>query len=309
MDAAERNTLLCPDGKTYSNFDGDENLAFFRTSVRTGNYHGALQCVLEAIMAGDELEDGILHQIYVTISEEIGPTNPSLIMLIHRFLWSGEVDQQILAMLIELMAKSPKDRLFTVLCRHLRTPVVEISADHAVKRLKFLLIKLDVELEDQNFEASVDVFRQIYWLDQENPHLQVEKHDWKNFRKEFNAPAILIKQRKLITNAWLPIIGMAMRSTQKVCNLVCYLYNISVTKSDRIDLQCVHAIWSICNPKQVAATWYETTEVKFVTNSKYPQILLGEIKVVAELLQPEERLAMIEAHRRRENIVPICAQE
>jgi hypothetical protein len=230
-------------------------------------------------MTGVSVEVGLLESIYAILSEDIGPANPSLIIRAHRFLETSPLDQENLATLVELMVKSPKDRLFDwIRCSLIFTPVT------IEKNLRLLLFKLETELEDKNFGAAVKIAGQIYHLDIEDPQY-IELKEWKKMRKEFEAPCVLKACRRTSGGIWLPIMRIAMRSTQKVCNLVCYLYNVS----GRHLLQWIHAIWSICNPDQVTETWYES----------------NDLRLVSTLLSIEERLAFIEAHRRRENIVPI----
>lgn len=296
-----RNTLLSPvtdmrNGRTYSDFAIDENCSFFQKAVRRGDFHGALQCVLEAVMSGAPVETNILKRIYVILSEDIGPANPSLIMLANALISDGRVDQEILAKLVELMVKSPKDRLFdwVACCVNLQT--VEVEVNEVPRKLRFLLTKLETELEEQDFRSAALTTGQIYVLGRVHPNLQLSKDDWKRLRDEFEAPSIVKRYQTLGPNFWLPVIRVAMKSTQKVCNLVCYLHNIACARSGRFQFRgsessllfWIHAVWSLCHPQRVETTWF------------------GDgVHLVAPLSTAEERLAMIEAHRRRENIVPI----
>lgn len=289
MEIPERNTLLNPsEDITYSNFSVDENLAFFHRSVRQGDLHGALQSALEAVMTGENPEICFFRQIYVILSEDIGPANPSLIMWAHRFLSRSSVDQQALAMLVEMMVKSPKDRLFDWIRLTLLEKSVPINVSQITRHLRLLLLKLETELEDKNFGAAVRIAGQIYHLDIEYPQ-EIPKEDWVKIRKEFDAPHILKKYRRTAFSIWLPIMKIAMQSTQKTCNLVCYLYDITTTCDKLYLLQWIHAIWAICNSKQVGITWYESSD----------------LRLVSSLSSKDERLQFIEAHRRRENIIPI----
>jgi hypothetical protein len=292
MEIPERNTLLNPsEDITYSNFAADENLNFFHQSVRQGDLHGALQSALEAVMTGENVKIDFFRQIYVILSADVGPANPSLIMLAHRFLWRGSVDQQTLAMLVEMIVKSPKDRLFDWVRHSLILTLdnsIPTNANQITRHLRLLLIKLEMELEDKNFGAAVQIAGRVYHLDIAYPQ-EISNEDWTKMRREFDAPRIVTKCRRTAWSIWLPIVKMAMHSTQKVCNLVCYLYDITTNCRQLYLLQWIHAIWAICNTEQVGITWYESSD----------------LRLVSSLSPLDERLRFIEAHRRRENIVPI----
>lgn len=290
MEIPERNTLLDPVtddlyDRTYSNFVISENLSFFHVSVRRGDFHGALQSALEAVMTGEIAENDILKSIYVILSEDIGPANPSLIIWAHRILERGSPDQQALALLVERMVESPKDRLFDWVLRSLTFSPVIPEVNQVRRHFRFLLFKLETELEDKNFETAVQIAGQIHCLDIGYPK-SIEEKDWKKLRREFEASVVLEKCRRTSGGIWLPIMKIARRSNQKVCNLVFYLYRISYICRRQCMLQWVHAIWSICKPDQVVETWYESPDPHLV-------------------LLAEERLEFIEAHRRWENIIPI----
>jgi hypothetical protein len=196
------------------------------------------------------------------------------------------------------MVKSPKNRLFDWVANAVSVAKGNPRED-IFDCLKYYFIMLSIHLEDCNFTEACEIAGQIYMLEQNNPSYRISKEQFALLRTQFGSSAVIKKYTKIGEQIWIPILNAAINKSgsQKTCNLVCYLYHIAVTRSGKFQFRgkngCllfwIHAIWSLCNTKEVEETWYED----------------ANIRTTHSLATKEEIAKLIENHRNRIGLVGI----
>ncbi len=311
----DRDTITNPergflDAATYSNFPVDENSSSCQKAVRRSNFHEAGQRLMEALFTGPLVETNILKRLFIYASEDIGPANPSLIMMIDNLL---DVDNktcnpgnQVFAMrAIELLAKSPKDRLFDWMCGSIEQLSYNnisydmLTSDDTFTCLRTCLMKLETALQDGNMVIAHEMAGQIYLLDQVKTDFKLTTEHVTILKGDIKGPKIFKKFAKISSQFWLPVLAVAVNDSksQKICNLVCYLYQIACRRSGRFQFRgkngmllfWMHAIWVLCHKDEVIETWWEDRKFKHIM----------------PLVPEEEIIRMIVSYRRRENLLGI----
>ena len=234
-------------------------------------------------------------------SEDIGPANPTLILMVDSMLSVDiprldHANQMAVVQAIEILAKSPKDRLFDWVCCswpsvHSQSPPSGVTHPYedVHQNLRYHLSALETHLQEKEFDYACGVAGQLHFLAEQNPKHKIAKADWTKLKKQFRGPPVFTHLAGLACQIWLPILTAAVETTksQMTCNLVCNLYHIACTRSGRFqfrgkdgfNLFIVHAIWAICHPSEVERTWY--TQIDY---SGY--------------LTDEQRVEQIARHRR-----------
>lgn len=286
-------------GTTYSGHDASENSSACQKAIRRCDFPDALQRVFEALQVQtaeqQAMETHILKRLIIIASEDIGPCNPSLILAVDDLIYADNYkldpgNQLAVAQVVQLLANSPKDRLFDwVICSF---EPRDQPCEDVCKSLNYHLIQLDMHLEDRNFGAACQSAGQVFFLSEQNLKYGLKIEAFNKLKKQFRTPTIAHHYAKVDCQVWLPILTAAVERTksQKTCNLICYLYRIACTRSGRFQFRgnsssklfVIHAIWAVCNPQEVEATWYAD----------------GNFRSIAPLKNEYELLKMIGEHRK-----------
>lgn len=281
------NTTLVPKNGilaeyTYNYFHYDEVSSALQKSVRRCLWPEASQWFFEAFRTGQKCQTNILRRFYIYASEDIGPANPSLILLLDDIL---DVDnpeepyhQEIIALLaLQMLVLSPKSRIFDWVSCSVTSGTFEFDPnmpmDSILSSIKYMLFQLEDALMEKDFVRACEWLGKYYLVFMENTgskvnfsHEKISKQDFDNLKNVFKAPLIakhFVKPSELF---WLPLLGAAIKEGTEieVAILVCRLYHIASKRSgtfsfrykDEVKLFWIHAVWVLCNQNKIKETWY-----------------------------------------------------
>jgi hypothetical protein len=321
----EWNTIInpqtaCRSAMTYSYFHYDQVISAFIISVRRGLWPESAQWALEACRAGPKCKIDFFRQLFLLCSKDIGPANPSLIVLIDKLI---DADSPVLDTIteidvlncVELVTKSPKDRTIDFL-KHLYSQRYKITnppkvpRDEIYQRVLFLMHGIRSGMEERSLEVMISPCCDIYAMQKAYPDFVFSEHEFRNLRVEFHAPTITSTQyRYLWTIVWLPILGYIIDRAkseendipnellQKVLNLVCTLYNIACRRSYKVSFRSkpenlifvIHALHAYVHYRTIEDTWWHDNRCHLVGELSDEDTLRG---IAGRLLTREGLLGM-----------------
>jgi hypothetical protein len=288
--------------KTFSYFNYPEVSSALQKSIRRCQWPEAAQWGLEAFRTGIKCRTNILRRLFIYASEDIGPAKPSLILLLDDIL---SVDnpaeyyntEEVFLLALQILTKSPKSRLLDWMCHS--TMRSSIETNDIYNTAEMLMFHIEDALKEKDMDRAVK-YTSIFttFAEQYSVHTITKAH-FEKWRGKFGVPKIGRHYTKMSTVFWLPVLGVAYALTESLntCILVCRLYNIACTRSKKFefrykegnDLFKMHAIWALCHPKEVEATW--------VFDQKH--------SLISELDGHEALKAISERYMRREGLFGI----
>lgn len=291
---------------TYSAFSYEDVVETLKITMRRCLWPESLQWFLEAKRTGRAASVDVVKKLLLFASAEIGPANPSITLMLDDFLefdCQGEQwQEEIIGMLCtEILTKSPKSRLFSwaISCAFDNEQFGQkFEAAELVQRVEFLLLKLEDNINERDFEGATTTLAQYRALAEANPLARLDKDWFAKWKEYFKAPVIIKSNLlKIYHQIWIPILAAACRPgvAQEVCTLCCRLYHITIGRNGawnwrgdtNADIFCLHAIWAICNQSEVLRSWYPEQLHRLLSNPEGQEYL--------------QRAA--EMHLRRSNIV------
>ena len=311
------NTTLNPrDGllaeHTYNYFNYDEVSSALQKSVRRCLWPEASQWFFEAFRTGQKCQTNVLRRFYIYASEDIGPANPSLILLLDDILDVDNPDkpyhQEMVALLaLQMLVLSPKSRIFDWVSGAVISETFQFDPnmpmDSILSSIKYMLFQLEDALIEKDFIRASEWLGKYYLVFMENTgsqvnfgHEKISKQDFDNLKNVFKAPIVakhFVKPSELF---WLPVLGVATRegTETEVAILICRLCHIASKRSGtfsfrykhEVKLFWIHAVWVLCNQDQIKETWYgDQNHRQIGTLSSYDEMVkLGTIHAKRENL-------------------------
>jgi hypothetical protein len=295
-----RNTIIDPPSgcigvKTYNGFHYDENIENLKLSIRRSNLKDAIFRTLESLRTNTVCGYNTVKEILLCASLEIGPANPSLIVMIDNLIGRDTLtpDYSNIVLAVELLCISPKSNLFNLIYETLSLSPITQRNTNEITSVTTSLVYLESYLVDKHFQPACEEAFKLYYL-----KCNIDKELWVKLSAIFENPMRAKHLRKAYATFWLPVLAIAERcESQVVCDLIHRMYNIGCSRSKttnisirddaRILVLWIHAIWVLCNPKVVEDTWYD-----------------DNLRLVSDkcIMSDEDRMVTIVAHTKRDVI-------
>jgi len=297
-----RNTIVDPpcgieNVQTYNGFNYDENVESMKLAIRRSEPVDGVFRVLEALRTSTECGHHTVKELLLSASLEIGPANPSMIVMIDNLIGRDvlALDYENVMTAVQLLCLSPKSRLFASMYQTLS--LGEVTQRHEVVEtaLKTSLVYVETYLLDNDFQLAIQEAYKLYRLE-----CHVDINMWNRLSRIFLNPMRAKSFRKASATFWLPVLSRAERcESQRVCNLVHRIYNIAHARSKytkialredkRVFSLWIHALWVLCNPERVENTWYDDGNIRLIPDGV--------------LISDQERNKMVTSHLRREMLI------
>jgi hypothetical protein len=259
------------EGATCSGLRTDEVSSALQKAIRRCEQKEAIIRGIDLVNSGKMRRTHVLKRLLIIASEDVGPANPSLILFVDDLLdvdnLNAEFNMENFLNAIDMLAISPKSRLFDWTCCSLKHPNYFFSGKDNFGILKHALIRLECSLNDRAFEEACRDLFTVHVFDMSNKfELSFTKDQWEACHKMFDSPpGFRTAYKKIIAFMWLPIMSCAKATkNQEAYNLVCRLYYIAHGRKGSISFReksegvlfAVHAVWAVCNTQKVKETWY-----------------------------------------------------
>ena len=278
-DTIERPEHSIPDAMSYNYFPYSQVSSALQKSIRRCEWPEAAFWAMEAFRTGPRCATNIVRRLYIMAVEDIGPANPSLVVFIDD-LFDPDTprdsikDLRIVLDVVELLTKSYKDRTNDWAAipdvSALPEPMAELSEAYLLSQLTCL----KDTLQRRNFEQAAEYANRIYCLHQRYPDFSLPHETSKRWKQSFKPGAPYRHYKKLSSQFWLPILGVASQegANEYVCILVYRLYHLAVVRSGplmfrnmkRSDMKLfwMQAIHSICYPENVEESWSQDGQMR-----------------------------------------------
>jgi len=276
------------DLKTQNDFRYDEVSSALQKSVRRCLWPESLQWFLEAFRCRGQhvsphqataTQTNILRRLFIYASEDIGPANPSLILLLDDILDVDNPQNQYLQeiipiMILHVMTLSPKSRMFDWIADVLTHQTYDFDGNMPLNSMldtiTYHLLHLEDALGEKDFPRACEwLGRYYYFFSDErsarSSDTKILKTDFDKLKSKFNAPPVVKHFAKPSELFWLPVLGIAVKQgmSQEVATLVCRLHHIACRRSGTFSFRYVHgvilfwihAVWALCNPDEIKRTW------------------------------------------------------
>lgn len=267
------------DEKTFSYFNYAEVSSALQKSVRRCQWPEAAQWGLEAFRTGVKCRTNILRRLFIYASEDIGPANPSLILLLDDILAVDDPaelynTEEVFLLALQILVKSPKSRLLDWMCHSTLTSTIETT--DVYDAAETLMFHIEDALKERDMDRASKYTSIFASFAEQYVGYTVTKAIYDKWRVKFGVPKIGRHYAKMSTMFWIPVLGVAYGLTESpnTCMLVCRLYNIGCTRSKRFefrykegnDLFKMHAVWALCRPNEVDASWSLDQKHHFISD-------------------------------------------
>lgn len=297
-----RNTIVDPPVgtvgvQTYNGFNQDENIESLKIAIRRNLPTDAMFRCLESLRTNSECGHELVREMLLTASIDVGPANPSLVLmiddLIGRDMFIPDFDNVLIA--VELLSNSPKCRLFGWIYDFYAAAKVEQRSEIVENSLTSSIVFIETYLSDDLFEKVIEEAAKVCEL-----ICHVDKELWKRLCNLCQNPSRAKYLSKASATFWIPVLARAERcGSQTVCNVVHRLYDIASSRSlqskislredRRVFAMWSHAVWVLCNIKSVEETHYEQGHIRLISGVSFKS--------------DQERLQLIRNHRSREFLI------
>jgi hypothetical protein len=252
----------------------EDSFLLFRRAVRMGDIPIALSLMPKASKSRLQF----CRDLYLILSEDIGPANPSLFIDVDNMISSISLDDtKALKEIVEILTRSLKSNIFTwisgVMILNADNKIApDMNKDEVFMCLRCYLSNLDQYLLDRLFEKAVETSFKIRDLYTAYPDFVITTELWKKLKLEYPCPVIVKHLSSIHHQFWIPMISHVIHrnGSQKLANLVCHIYYTTcvrigpLTFRDIMANSChwIHAIWAICNDEIIETTWDERIPAK-----------------------------------------------
>lgn len=250
-------------------------------------------------------QTNILRRLFIYASEDIGPANPSLIMLLDDIL---DVDnpqnpylQEIFPiMMLQVMTLSPKSRIFDWIACVLTHQTYGFDANMPLSSMldtiTYHLLHLEDALSEKDFPRACEWVGRYHFFfasgggkgssakDGFKGNNKIDKKDFEKLKAKFRAPPVVKHFSKPSELFWLPVLGVATKqgTSQEVTTLICRLHHLACRRSGTFSFRYahgvilfwIHAVWAVCHPDEVIKTWTEEGNHRMIKGvADYPEVL------------------------------------
>lgn len=296
-----RNTIIDPPigligVQTYNGFEYDESREALKIGIRQCSPLEAAFWAMEALRTNTECGRDTVKELLFCACLEVGPCNPSLIVIIDNMIGRDvmKIDYDDVIICVELLSVSPKCRLFAWMSDYYLNAIKSTCEEQDVR---ITLTYISIHLDDREFDKAVEESAKLLPL-----YYSLSGDVWKKLCATFSNPSRIKKLSTPATAIWIPILSKAEHcGSQKVCNLVHRIYNIACARpsntklcmrnDSRVYSMCIYAMWVLCNIKSVEDTWYEDGLMR----------LIPDVTIMSDV----ERLSTLNRHLNRKLVLSL----
>lgn len=278
-------TILNPEddmrkAHSFSYFPYSQVSSALQKSVRRCQWPEAAFWLCEAYRTGPKCVTNIVRRMFIMCSEDIGPANPSLILLVDDF-FDPDVPYNNIEKLktalsaLEVMVKSPKDRTLDW-CHSIRPheTFAEVNTEMVYDQLR----TLRTSLQEKSFDKACSNATRLYQMHEQGKDFSLSSDTFGKWKKEFNCSTIVRHYKKISSQFWLPVLEVATQegANEYMCMLVHRLYHICCVRGGKLEFRnmkrgdmktfWMHACWAICNPSKIEETWYAEGDLRITSD-------------------------------------------